>query len=42
MEYLQEVSEFRMPKSVLYLSNTLKKLCKQSKYKCKIALIDTD
>lgn len=42
MEYLQEVSEFRMPKSVLYGRNSLEKLGEQSKKLGKRAFIVTD
>lgn len=42
MEYLQEVSEFRMPKSVLYGRNSLEKLGEQSKNLGKRAFIVTD
>lgn len=42
MEYLQEVSEFRMPKSVLYGRNSLEKLGQQSKKLGKRAFIVTD
>lgn len=42
MEYLQEVSEFRMPKSVLYGRNSLEKLGEQSKKLGKKAFIVTD
>lgn len=42
MEYLQEVSEFRMPKSVLYGRNSLGKLGEQSKKLGKRAFIVTD
>jgi alcohol dehydrogenase class IV len=42
VEYLQEVSEFRMPKSVLYGRNSLEKLGEQSKKLGKRAFIVTD
>ena len=42
MEYLQEVAEFRMPKSVLYGRNSLEKLGDQSKKLGKRAFIVTD
>lgn len=42
MEYLQEVAEFRMPKSVLYGRNSLEKLGDQSKKLGKKAFIVTD
>lgn len=42
MEYLQEVSDFRMPKSVLYGRNSLEKLGEQSKKLGKRAFIVTD
>ncbi len=42
MEYLQEVAEFRMPKSVLYGRNSLEKLGEQSKKFGKRAFIVTD
>ncbi len=42
MEYLQEVAEFRMPKSVLYGRNSLEKLGEQSKKLGKRAFIVSD
>ncbi len=42
MEYLQEVAEFRMPKSVLYGRNSIEKLGEQSKKFGKRAFIVTD
>lgn len=42
MEYLSEVAEFRMPKSVLYGRNSLEKLGEQSKKLGKRAFIVTD
>jgi len=42
VEYLQEVAEFRMPKSVLYGRNSIEKLGEQSKKFGKRAFIVTD